>query len=168
LRHLLALEHGLDEHARAHARLRLAVVLLERDLAAAATRGVRDAQGDVEPALRAGVDGELLTLTRHATVVPSGAADPGLRRVRYRLQDGVLIRDVWEQLDRTPATRYSTRRILNGVRALRIRFFVDGAWRDFWPADDAATAVDSLPNGIEFVLELEGAHSTRRVLARAG
>jgi len=78
------------------------------------------------------------------------------------------MRDVWDQLDRTPATRYATRRILSGVKALRVRFFADGAWRDFWPEEGDATAADSLPSGIEFVLELDGAHSIRRVLARAG
>ena len=106
VRHLLSFEDGLAQSTRRFDRLQFAVVLLEQDLRNAVPRTVRDALGEREPALRAGLRGELLTLTRRAPALGTAAAGPGLRRVRYRLEHGDLYRDVWEQLDRD---RKSTR-----------------------------------------------------------
>lgn len=168
VRHLLSLESGLLAAATRYDRLKFALVMLEQDLAAAAPRSVRDALGDPEPALRAGVAGELLTLTRRAPTPLVHTPVAGLRRVRYRLAQGNLYREVWAELDRTPATPLSSQRLLGNVAGLRLRFFAQGSWREVWPPSPDAQSLDLLPQGVEFVLEFPDRLSLRRLVVRPG
>ena len=167
LRHLLKLEEGIRNASAQAERIRFAVLMLEQDLEAAAPRSVRDALGEREPALRAGLDGELLALTRAVALVP-GEAGVALRRVRYRLENGALYRDTWAELDRTPATPLASRRVVGGVAGVRLRFVDGDQWREFWPVQDGSAGLDSVPAGVEFVLEFDDGRSVRRVLAWPG
>lgn len=168
VRHMLSFDDGLKRATRRYEHLRYAVVMLEQDLTALAPRGVRDALGAAEPALRAGLKGELLTFTRRVSDAGHFDGGPALRRVRYRVQDGSLYRDVWEVLDRTPETRFHSQRLLRDVQALKLRFFDSGAWVEFWPRDDNGVSDQQLPRGVEFKLEFKDKQSLRRVLARPG
>lgn len=168
LRHILSLDAGLRAASGRHQGLELALLVIEQDLREAVPRGVRDELGSAEPALRAGLDGDLLSLTRTVADVPLVTSGAALARVRYRLDDGALYRDVWNQLDRTPATAYRSRRLLEDIAALDIRFFGDDSWSEFWPRADSGPALDSLPRGIEVVIEFDDGRSVRRVVARAG
>lgn len=163
LRHLLSLERGLLAATGRYDRLEFAVIMLESDFNELRPRGVRDELGGPEPALRAGLGGDLLSLTRHVAPAP-GTDGVALRRVRYRLEDGRLYRDVWEALDRTPATPYTTRRLLDGVEAFDVRFFSGGSWQETWPPGDAAATRNNLPQGVEFRLELTARQNLRRLL----
>lgn len=168
LRHLLRAEDGLLAAAARHDRLEFALVVMEQDFHELAPRGVRDELGEPEPALRAGLAGDLLSLTRRVSGVPGEGAAVGLGRVRYRLEQGALYRDVWEQLDRTPGASFHSRRLLRDVRGLRLRFFSDGDWSAVWPPRDDPLAEDLLPEGVEFTLEFGPALSVRRLLVRPG
>lgn len=168
LRHLLGFQAGLAASSARFERIQFALVLLEQDLRAAVARPVRDELGAREPAVRAGLQGELLTLTRRTALVGNTDVTSTLRRVRYRIVDGSLYRDVWDQLDRTPATTFSSRRLLRDVRALRLRFFANDAWVESWPLDDSSEAAEAVPTGIEFTFEFSNAETLRRVLVRPG
>jgi len=164
LRHLLSLQSGLLDAATRYDRLEFAVIMLETDFNELSARGIRDELGEREPALRAGLGGDLLSLTRHVAPIP-GTDDVALRRVRYRLEKGALYRDVWATLDRTPATTYTSRRLLSGVSAFTLRFQAGGVWQESWPPGAADITQDILPEGIEFRLELGQGQSLRRLLA---
>lgn len=168
VRNLLDLERGLLSAATRYDRLKFALVILEQDLGEVAPRSVRDGLGEPEAALRAGLDGELLSLTRRAPAILEQTRAVGLRRVRYRLADGNLYREVWAELDRTPATALVSRRLLTDVAGLRLRFFSDGSWSEFWPPSADRSSLDALPQGIEFVLEFPHALSLRRLVVRPG
>lgn len=168
VRHMLSFDAGLQSATRRYETLRYAVVIMEQDLGALAPRSVRDALGESEPALRAGLKGELLTFTRRVPDVSDFEAGPALRRIRYRVQDGNLYRDVWDGLDRTPATGVHTQRLLREVKALSLRFFDSGAWVEFWPRDENAVSQEQLPQGVELRIEFNNALSLRRVVARPG
>lgn len=161
-----------DDVLRAHLddarRIEFALLLLEQDLHHAVGRGVRDELGDPEPALRAGIDGDLLSVTRQTVALPSAEARSDLLRIRYRVEDGVLYRDVWQQLDRVPGTGFRTRRLLDGVSDFELRFFGDDAWTGFWPGDDSEARRDTLPRGAEITIGFGAGRSLRRVLAFAG
>ncbi len=171
LRHLLSLEHGLQAAAGRYDRLEFAAIMLETDFKELRARSVRDALGEPEPALRAGLAGELLSLTRHVSPVPGGETDAvALRRVRYRLEEGQLYRDVWSALDRTPVTAFTTRRLLTGVEGLAVRFFAGGTWQDSWPPGSVGTSTataGALPDGIEFRFDLGSGRYLRRLVVRA-
>ncbi|MGR8921204.1 MAG: type II secretion system minor pseudopilin GspJ [Gammaproteobacteria bacterium] len=167
LRHVMRLDEGLRAATARHEGLELALVVIEQDLRHALPRGVRDALGDPEPALKAGLDGELLTLTRIAPDAALATESVALRRVRYRLNgDGVLYRDVWEQLDRTPATSFRSRRLLREVGGISLRFFSRDSWSEFWPRAEAGPAVDALPRGVEIGIDFGAGHTASRIVAR--
>jgi len=168
VRQLLSLESGLLTAATRYERLKFALVILEQDLGEAAPRSVRDGLGEPQAALIAGLEGELLSLTRRSPAVLEQTRAVGLRRVRYRLAEGNLYRDVWQELDRTPATALSSKRLLGNVLGLRLRFFSDGTWSAFWPPRADTQDLDALPQGVEFVLEFADRSSLRRVVVRPG
>ncbi len=168
VRNMLSFDTGLQSATRRYETLRYAVVIMEQDLGAVAPRSVRDALGASEPALRAGLKGELLTFTRRVPDVSHFEGGPALRRIRYRVQDGSLYRDVWDGLDRTPDTGLHTQRLLRDVKALKLRFFDGGGWVEFWPRDENAASQEQLPQGVEFSIEFNNALSLRRVVARPG
>ncbi len=168
LRQVISLDNGLRTALTRHQRLELAMLVLTEDLRQAVPRGVRDGLGESEPALHAGLDGELLSLTRAAPDLPGLRDGAALVRVRYRLVDGALYRDVWARLDRTPGTAFRSRRLLEGVDTLALRFFADAAWSEFWPRADAAATADILPRGVEVAIAFDDGGEVRRVLARAG
>lgn len=168
VRNMLSFDDGLQSATRRYQALRYAVVILEQDLGAVAPRSVRDALGASEPALRAGLKGELLTFTRRVPDISHFDGGPALRRIRYRVQDGSLYRDVWDGLDRTPDTGLRTQRLLRDVKALKLRFFDGGGWLEFWPRDENAASQEQLPQGVEFSIEFNNALSLRRVVARPG
>ena len=168
VRNMLSFDDGLQSATRRYQALRYAVVILEQDLGAVAPRSVRDALGESEPALRAGLKGELLTFTRRVPDISHFEGGPALRRIRYRVQDGSLYRDVWDGLDRTPDTGLRTQRLLRDVKALKLRFFDGGGWLEFWPRDENAISQEQLPQGVEFSIEFNNALSLRRVVARPG
>lgn len=168
VQHMLTFDDGLQRATRRYEALRFAVVMMEQDLGAVAPRSVRDALGEPEPALRAGLKGELLTFTRRVPDVGIFDGGPALRRVRYRVEDGSLYRDVWEVLDRTPDTSFRTQRLLRDVKSLKLRFFEAGAWVEFWPRDENAISQSELPRGVEFTVEFNNALSLKRVIARPG
>lgn len=168
VRNMLSFDDGLKTATRRYEALRYAVVIMEQDLGAVAPRSVRDALGESEPALRAGLKGELLTFTRRVPDISHFEGGPALRRIRYRVQDGSLYRDVWDGLDRTPDTGLRTQRLLRDVKALKLRFFDGGGWLEFWPRDENAISQEQLPQGVEFSIEFNNALSLRRVVARPG
>ena len=168
VRNMLSFDDGLQSATRRYEALRYAVVIMEQDLSAVAPRSVRDALGESEPALRAGLKGELLTFTRRVPDISHFEGGPALRRIRYRVQDGSLYRDVWDGLDRTPDTGLRTQRLLRDVKALKLRFFDGGGWLEFWPRDENAISQEQLPQGVEFSIEFNNALSLRRVVARPG
>jgi general secretion pathway protein J len=164
----VSLDSGLHAASTRHQGLELALLVIEQDLRAAVPRGVRDELGSTEPALHAGLGGVLLSLTRAVADVPVITRGAALTRVRYRLVDGALYRDVWAQLDRTPATEYRSRRLIEDVSAFELRFFGDASWSEFWPRADSGPATDRLPRGIEIGIAFGDGRTLRRVVARAG
>ncbi|MEQ8661111.1 MAG: type II secretion system minor pseudopilin GspJ [Gammaproteobacteria bacterium] len=168
LRHVITLDAGLRVASTRHAEVELALLLLEQDFREAVPRGVRDELGGTVPALRAGLDGDLLVLTRRVPDLPTITRGAALARIRYRLEDGALYRDVWAQLDRTPATAYQTRRLLSDVQNLVLRFHGTASWSELWPPASGATLADLLPDGVEIVVEFAHGLSVRRVVVMAG
>ncbi len=149
-------------------RWQFALSVIEQDVENAVPRGVRDELGTPQPALRGGIDGVLLEVTRRVPAGIDGEASVRLRRVSYRLSDGALYRDLWPVLDRTQATAPRSRRLLDGLDRCSLRFLPqprDGAdWLPFWPRAAAAAAQDGLPRAVEIVLTGTDAREVRRLL----
>jgi general secretion pathway protein J len=129
-----------------------AMALVERDLQRVEARPVREASGTeaaplvgVERALRA--DLPVLAFTRAGEPEAQGyAAAP--RRLGYRVRDGALERLTWPALDQAPRSAPNASVVMEGVRALRVRYRdADGRWSTAWPV--TATSIPPVPGAGE-------------------
>ena len=157
--------------------LQWALLTLQRDLAQAATRSVRDNYGELERPLqgseraRAGIP-ELLTLTvaGQPDALPQMAPRSALQRVSYRLNsEQVLERYSWPVLDRAgDALPYRTP-LLNGVAAVSLRYFdAQQGWQPSWPPPAlggvTSATTPPLPQAIAIELELTNRGKLSRIL----
>lgn len=164
----------LDAEAHVHADVQrwkdVAVLTaqLDRDLSLAVGRPVRDGTDRMRPAMimrswtgsPQGDDEGQLVITRLGD--SDGASSRGeLRRVGYRLRDGVLEYLVWPALDPAPGTAASATPVLDHVDDLQLRALDhQGAWIHVWPAGAEA---GSLPRAVEVRIALVGGERITRV-----
>lgn len=125
--------------------------LLRADLAQAADRRVRDAQGQPERQSLSGGEGELLlALTRRGWSNPGQSPRASLQRVEYRLVEDRLERRVRLALD---GGAVGEPQILErGVREAKATFIAQGAETDIW----RATRDRPLPDAVRIDLTVEG------------
>ena len=136
--------------------------LLTADLAQAAPRIRRDADGQPRPAFAGGA-GDAPMLAAFVRRGWDAGEGGGLQRVGYRLRGGVLERLGFARVDGGGGA--VTAPLLDGVRALRLRYRdEDGAWHQRWEPTDAAElpvavelVTDSDPHGMVRQLFLVGA-----------
>jgi general secretion pathway protein J len=123
--------------------------VLAADLAQALDRRSRDARGDPVTAF-AGANGDggspMLRLVRGGWSNLDGARRSGEQKVEYRLADGAIQRLSYPMLDGTQADPPTA--MLNGVRAVSLRYRVGGAWSDHWEGSPRIP----LPEAIELRL----------------
>lgn len=144
-----------------------AIALINDDLRSIRTRSIRDEFGEVQPALLAGVErNQLLELTRGGRYRPQNMVSSGLERVRYRLNDEQLVRDVWYQLDRVRAEPTHTVVVLEGVKRLEFRYILknDRSLNDFdrWSYEQSARSPTGLPSAVEWLIETERTGEVRQ------
>lgn len=81
-------------------------------------------------------------------------ARSGLQAVRYRLQDGDLVREASLRPDATSGTPVASRVLLNNVRTVELGFQLGDQISDFWQGD-AAQVRGILPDLIEVTILFE-------------
>ncbi len=120
---------------------------LSADLAQAMDRPARDDRGTLRPAFVGESGGnsgrDFLHFTRGGWSNLDGEARSGLQKVAWRFHDGVIERQGWAMLDGAAPLPAAT--MLDHVRAVALRYRVDGAWSDRW--DGAANV--PLPQAVE-------------------
>lgn len=156
-----------DEQVRIHStrlkQLQRSWTMIGEDLTQLVGRSVRDSYGDSQPPLVASEMGEIqLELTRGGWSNPAGVKRSELQRVGYGVVEGQLIRYSWRVLDRAQDSEPQKHRLLDGVEGLSLRF-LDGQqqWHSSWPP--IANETESLPIGIEMIMELEKEGEIRRL-----
>lgn len=153
------LRFGVDSRGRAGERfdavaaLTRTRALLETDLAQAAPRPPRDAEGRTLPAFI--VEPGRLGLVRRGWRNDDGAARASVQRVEYRVRDGRLERIAWTRLDGTPPSEPVA--LMSGVRSVRLRARHKGEWRDVWDPQDPRR----LPDAVELTLDFDRAPELR-------
>lgn len=133
---------------------------LTGDLAQAIPRTTRNALGDRIPAFQAsgsGGDAPLIAFVRSGWSNSTGAARSTLQKVEYRLVEGRLERTAYAMPDGGDAQPPAA--LFRGVETLKIRFRVDGEWRDSWDA----TRPEALPRVVELVLKPVGGAEIRQL-----
>lgn len=131
--------------------------LLTADLAQAAPRLHRRADGTVAPAFAAGEDGALFAFVRRGWANEDGAPRASLQRVDYRLTDGRLERVAYPHVDGAAPGPAAV--LMTGVRAIELRYRLRGEWRDRWDS----VRPDAMPQAIEAIITLDGAPELRQL-----
>lgn len=160
--------------------LQIAYVIMAQDLEQLVARPIKDdylqdkASFLAIPVTR----GQFLEFSRTGYPNPGGMIRSHLIRVAYSLDEGVLQRTVWEQLDRTAGTVEHKSPFISGVESLEVRYlkqqFPNPVWVTRWPmADIQAFAapnndVQILPTAVEVKMTLEDLGEIRWVFASEG
>lgn len=145
--------------------LQRAIDLVGRDLRQAVARGVRDRDGQPQPALAGDRSGVLLTRAGHGNALALPRAE--LERVGYGLVDGRLERLRYRVLDRADGREPARDALLDEVEAFELRYLgVDGSWQDQWPPRSNPGV--ALPRAVELRLRLADFGEIRRVFELAG
>jgi general secretion pathway protein J len=205
---------GLQEQQARLLELQNAVRTMEQDFIQLAPRPVREPiGGNYQPALlssNAGSSGglsdsgsrgsastisggsgstPLVALTRAGWTNPAGLQRPGLQRVAYYFQDGVLRREYWSVLDPTQASTAVRRDVLTHLKSVSLRFLDTGGspiqqpgqsdqsgsassgnWSPVWPPVNHAGQDDRRrrPIAVEITLETEDWGKIVRIVEIAG
>lgn len=125
--------------------------LLERDFFQLQARAPRNEPG------RFREEENALDLTTLSGV--SGSVQ--LERVRWRLEDGRLYRDVWPAIDSPVGVEPDEVPIVSDVKSLQWRFYRDG-WLKSWSDSDHQ------PDGVEMTLTMNNGESWRWVFTTPG
>lgn len=134
--------------------LQRSLQMIERDLAHAVDRPVRDAFGDPQPAWLGGPGwASLFTLTRAGWPNPTAARRSELQRVSYVHDGDRLLRLSWNHVDGAQPDRAQSAELLDGVDTIEVRFMnLDGQWVTDWPPPDSIDNAQ-LPRAVELIIE---------------
>lgn len=147
------------------AELQRARALLAADLAQAAPRVVRDADGrQMRSAFIARGDGDperLFAMVRHGRENPDGQPRASLEYVEYRWSGGRLERATRPMLDGTPSG--PPRVLLQEVQAVEVGYLAGGQWQDGWPG-----GAGELPQALRLRLRLADYGELEQSFAMAG
>lgn len=174
---------AMGREAAAVIQLQQALSMIEEDLTAVLPRPLQLGVGYREAAFVSGVDGKvLLTFTRGGVQVPDRLLRSDLLRVRYVLQEGVLWRDYWPQVDRMEVQQQPQHvRLLTGINAIQLEYLpavatradfslstvqANGApWLRNWNSDAPGQALtDSLPQAIRLSIDTHEFGQVQRVV----
>lgn len=138
--------------------LQRAFSVLEQDLAQAGPRPIRDAFGDVQPALLGESEPQALELSRLGWRNPLGSARSNWQRVRWQLDGETLQRRYWNVLDQAVDSQPQVQQVLSHVRSYKLRYLdSQGNWLSQWPPEgmnaNASGAMQRLPRAVEISLE---------------
>ena len=88
-----------------------------------------------------------------------------LQRVAYRLNEGILSRLTWPNLDRSPESRPQETVVLKDVMEFQLRYYVPKAgWVNSWPMiGNPPPSLTDLPSGVEVRLVLKGRGEFKRL-----
>lgn len=176
LRGMIDARQQVATQSQSLAELQIALARLGLDLQQARDRGLRDEYGQRQPALLYGaLPAAGLEFSRAGRRAYGNRPGAPLQRVRYRLEDGELLRETWPVLDRGPGLQPFTQPILSGVEEFELRFLdQQGQWRNHWPpqsfnsgAESGTGADQLLPRAVEVWLELAEWGRIRRLFPLA-
>lgn len=118
--------------------LALSLTIMRRDLEQVSARQGRDSYGDHwESALQTydSSDPMRLEFTSHGRrQFPGSFAGSSLQRVRYRLEQGVLYREIAPVPEPVANTRWLAQRLMDDVEALTFEYYSDDQWLADWPS----------------------------------
>jgi general secretion pathway protein J len=139
--------------------------LLKQDLAQAAVRRVRAADGSVRRSAFSGAplagDDVVLEFTRRGWDNPESEPRSSLQRIRYRHVDGAIVRESYAAVDGAPVAKTQT--LMTGVSELNVSYSHRGQWLPGWPG-----ARDELPQAVRIDVVLDDFGPIQQIFLVAG
>jgi len=162
-----------DAQADRLAQLQKAFLIIGRDIEQAIDRPVRDNYGDELPPVSGGGYGSaILELTRSGRANPMALPRSHLQRVGYEVQEDQLLRKVWPVLDRALDTVPYEGVVLEGIKAVDLRFMnADKQWQTQWPEPNLTGSPQrppAMPRAVEISVDLEDWGRVRRIFEVVG
>ncbi len=170
-------QETLDSHQQALDRLQRSQLLLRRDLEQTLARQGRDSLGNpvsnafiAYPQADSSHQGLLLQLVKSGRrMLGRSTGSTRLEQVRYRLEEGQLLRQTTPLLDPSVDTAWHSTVLLDNLTELRLRFFHGDSWHDQWPPlgltpSEGSTFITTLPAAIEVKLETERYQPIRQLI----
>ncbi len=163
LRSVIATSSGVEQQIERLESLQRTVMFLERDVRQLAARPVNTEVAKRRYALQAGPNGDiLLEFTRAGNPNPGGLTRSSLQRVRYVLEEGVLIRQTWDQVDSLLSDEPVKLKLLDKLKGVKFKFLdINNKWQTNW---GIRGPLDQLPLAVEIVLEHEQWGEVRRLI----
>lgn len=153
---VLDAREGTAKRSETIAQLQQTLYLLNEDLTQAIPRSIRDEFGSDQLAFTGGNGEELLTFTRSVPDWSESSSRSQLQRVSYRVENGVLYRQVWTILDRTQQSQFRRKKLLS-ADAINVRFYSE-EWLDTWLAGGG-----EVPKAVSLKLSLAGLGELQRI-----
>jgi general secretion pathway protein J len=168
LKVVLDTEHQTSLYMQRISKLQLGLNLIQRDIAQAVGRPVRDSYGDQQPALKSGgISGILLELTRGGFSNPMQLSRSNLQRVGYSFEENALYRLTWPTLDRSRESEPYRQKLIDEVSSLELVFYDQALQqkREWPPRATGGEEADpnALPLSIELKMELKDWGMIRRL-----
>ena len=137
-------------------RVALALQMMRRDLEQLTPRIPRDEQGDPLPARlvaeQIGENSELEFVHGGRRLLPGQVLNSSLERVRYEVEDGVLLRYSAAVADPTENSPRQRRELLEDVGRFVVSFYDGSRWTSFWPPSTQLNALQ--PTGLRIELDV--------------
>ena len=141
--------------------IQFALGYLGRDLVQIINRKVRDQYGDEQPQLVIGENHIIFTRDGWSNLLQQKRSN--LQRVEYRLQDDVLQRRFWPQLDQGYNEVVVDQPLLTDVENFSVKLLTSGKDSlDKWPVENAA-ATPVKPVALQLELEVKDFGKIRRI-----
>jgi general secretion pathway protein J len=147
-------QSATEKSAERLAKVQIALTILSRDFEQTIDRPITNATGAIENSF-IGFPTQVI-FTHGGLVNPMNQLKRStLQRVRYRLENGSLIRDTWEVLDQTPESTPNSRRLLSDVAELHFEFLdKDGKFQNKWPPPDMQPNAVENPRAVRVFIRL--------------
>lgn len=151
-------------------RLDRAWLTIESDLRNALGKTMATAYGEAIPAMVIDESQEeWLTLLRGGRPNPMHFYRSEMARVRYKIEDEILVRELWNDPANMDENLVQTQKLLDGVEEMRVKILPPGArsvkegpWLDEWPPSQALAA---LPKALEITMVLKDKGEITRLFA---
>jgi general secretion pathway protein J len=150
----------ISDAQRQLSELQFALGYFGKDIIQLTNRKIRDQYGDQQAQFI--LDDESLTFTRAGWSNLLQQTRSNLQRVQYRLEDKVLKRIYWPQLDQAYTEDKIEQDVLRGVESFSVKLLTSGEQEiESWPDETQTTS--EKPVALELTLEISGFGEVRRI-----
>ncbi|AKH69488.1 type II secretion system protein J [Spongiibacter sp. IMCC21906] len=150
-------QDAIQQRQQALEELALGLLTIRRDLEQLAPRIPRDVQGDPLSARllgeQIGESSEVEFVHDGRRILPGQRIVSSLERVRYRVENGDLLRFSVAVADPASNTDWQKRVLIRDIKRFIVNFYDGDRWSPFWPPSTQISAPQ--PAGVQIIVDTE-------------